>query len=561
MNRILFYPLLGWGATLCAHAGLLAYYPFDDDFNDASGNGRHLTVGAGNPAISTAAGEHVRGGGALDLDQASNAYLALAPKIRFGTADAWTVSFWARRRPGAGIATGMVTGDNTTTDSFIWLPDNSNQVRGLRFRPVGVGTSNNYDYPTGHDTDFHHWVVVADGTGSIRVYRDNVDLGTRTPAGGTDFDINAVGSGYTGTTQIFDGQIDELRIYDEALDAAAVAALYGLPPDGDPPTPVTAKRLRVFLIGGQSNADGRADAAGLPTSPVDLQQPQEDVDFYKDSLTTLRPFSQFGPEITMGRRLADSIADGAATRIAIIKHAAGGTSLAVDWKAGGDATTAGDGSRYVTFQQTVSQGLAALAAAYPEAVIEIEGMLWLQGERDAKGGLEDGYESNLTAFIADVRATYGADLLFVIGRLSIDQTDIPPGPLGVVRAAQAAVADADPRAALLDTDVFGMKGDDLHFDAAGQQQIGNGGAGWLLDFYPFQSPPTIEARPGGEFGITVSDAFDGFVHTLESSGTMKPGDWETGESKTAADGTVEFSVTPGPSVDRRFYRVRRTLVP
>ena len=146
--------------------------------------------------------------------------------------------FWARRRPGAGIATGMVVGDNTTTDSFIWLPDNSSVVQGLRFRPVGVGTSNNNDYATGHDTDFHHWVVVADGTGTIRVYRDNVDLGTRSPSGGTDFDIKAVGSGYTGTNQIFDGQIDELYIFDDAIGATTVAELFNgtFGSDSTPPT-------------------------------------------------------------------------------------------------------------------------------------------------------------------------------------------------------------------------------------------------------------------------------------------------------------------------------------
>lgn len=327
------------------------------------------------------------------------------------------------------------------------------------------------------------------------------------------------------------------------------------------PAPVVVKRLRVFLIGGQSNADGRANPAGLPTSPVNLQQPQEDIDFYENSLTTLRPFSQFGPEITMGRRLGDSIADGQSTRIAIIKYAVGGTSLADDWKAGGDATTAGDGPRYVTFQQTVTQGLDALAAAYPEAVIEIEGMLWVQGERDVVRGMHDAYEVNLTAFIADVRATYGVGLPFVISRLSTAQTSLDAARMAVVRAAQAAVADSDPRAALLDTDGFGMLGDNLHFDAAGQQQLGNGGAGWLLDFFPFQSPPMIEARTAAEFGITVGDVFEGFVYTVESSGTMKPGDWEPGESKAAADGMVEFTVTPAPSENRQFYRVRRTLVP
>ena len=121
--------------------------------------------------------------------------------------------------------------------------------------------------------------------------------------------------------------------------------------------------LCVYLIGGQSNADGRGDPAGLPTSPVNLQQPQLDVDYFQSStLGTLQPLALFGPEITLGRRLADSIGSQEHTRIAIIKYAVGGTSLRTDWKVGGDATTTNDGPRYVTFQQQVTSGLAALAA-------------------------------------------------------------------------------------------------------------------------------------------------------------------------------------------------------
>jgi len=71
--------------------------------------------------------------------------------------------------------------------------------------------------------------------------------------------------------------------------------------------PPVVRKLRIVLLGGQSNADGRGSPSGLPTSPVNLQLPQDDVDFFDTStLTTLRPLSQFGPEITLGRRLADS---------------------------------------------------------------------------------------------------------------------------------------------------------------------------------------------------------------------------------------------------------------
>ena len=121
------------------------------------------------------------------------------------------------------------------------------------------------------------------------------------------------------------------------------------------------------------------------------------------TLTTLRPglseTSQFGPEVTLGRSLADDWSFETGTRVAIIKYANGGTNLEIQWKAGGTATTAGDGPEYVTFQQTVTQGLAALGAAYPGATLDLQGMVWMQGESDAVNSYGATYQANLTDFI------------------------------------------------------------------------------------------------------------------------------------------------------------------
>ena len=282
------------------------------------------------------------------------------------------------------------------------------------------------------------------------------------------------------------------------------------------------------------------------------------------ALTTLRPglseTNQFGPEITLGRRLADALADGVTTRVALIKYANGGTNLHTQWKGGGNATTTGDGSEYLVFQQTVSGGLAALAAAYPGTTITIEGMLWVQGESDA-GTQADNYQTNLTTFIADIRATYGSNLWFIISRLSSGQTSINATYLATLRAAQDAVAAADPLNALLNTDGFGMNGDNLHFSATGQQQIGNGSAALLLNFMPITSPAIIAPQPGGDFKIHLGDAFPGFLYTLRSSETLLENSWQFEESTTAGGKSIEFSIIPDPLESRRFYRVERTLTP
>jgi hypothetical protein len=116
-------------------------------------------------------------------------------------------------------------------------------------------------------------------------------------------------------------------------------------------------------------------------------------------------------------------------------------------------------------------------------------MAWLLGESDINNGFHNNYQANLTALIADVRATYGSNLPFVIIRLSDGQTSLDSGRLTIVQAAIDAVAAADPLTSVIDTDAFGIKGDNLHFDASGQKDIGNGAAEdfvyfkWMFDTF------------------------------------------------------------------------------
>ena len=331
--------------------------------------------------------------------------------------------------------------------------------------------------------------------------------------------------------------------------------------------PAGVKLLRVVLLGGQSNADGRAAPSGLPTSPVNLQEPQGDVDYTPgrgaDVLTTLRPglssTSGFGPEITLGRHLADELGDGTTTRVAVVKYGQGGTNLHSQWKAGGDGTTTNDGNVYVTFQQRVNSGLAALAAAYPNATIELVGMVWFQGESDADLTNSVTYEANLINFIADVRATYGAKLRLVVIRLSSGQTALDATGLANVRAAQTNVAAADPLTGLVVTDSYSE--DNLHFTAAGQQDIGNASALQLLNLYPYLSGPVFSAQPGGNFGLTVEDVFDGFLYTLEQNPGLGDGNWTPLETVAPSGGSVSFTHTPGVGTSRSFFRVGRSLAP
>ena len=234
---------------------------------------------------------------------------------------------------------------------------------------------------------------------------------------------------------------------------------------------VIADDVNVILLGGQSNMVGRASARGLENP---LSQPQTDVGlFYSgggslaaNTWIDLTPGSgtDFGPEVTLGRTLADRFPS---ESFALIKHAEGGTSLHTDW----DPNTGGE---YATFTDTVQAGLQAIIDAGDTP--NIVGMAWLQGERDAVSGrTQSQYAADLTEFISAVRSDFagGAELPFIIGRLSDKQFAGTNNAAGreAIQAAQDEVASTVAGVGTFNTDTLTLN-DDRHFDAAGQQAMG-----------------------------------------------------------------------------------------
>jgi hypothetical protein len=192
--------------------------------------------------------------------------------------------------------------------------------------------------------------------------------------------------------------------------------------------------------------DGEAGAEPIPINSLDFLQPGSGTKVVLGDEGLTEPINRFGPELTCGQALVTSLVN-QTTKIAIIKHAIGGTRLAVEWLPGGDATTSGDGSYYVGLQTAVTSAMAAIRAAYPSATVSIVGMFWVQGEGDRTLAAHyNAYETNLTNFIADVRLTYGASLPFVFVGLSDYYTGTGSD---TIRTAQANVDAAVTATALL----------------------------------------------------------------------------------------------------------------
>ncbi len=236
----------------------------------------------------------------------------------------------------------------------------------------------------------------------------------------------------------------------------------------------------IYLLGGQSNAEGRALNSGLPAS---LQGAQSDVMLFNGvngSWGNLAPgtggnsatggnSSQFGPEVTLGRTLADDLPT---RNIAIVKYGAGGTNLHTQWDPDTRAT-----NEYDRFLTTVENAIAALP---PGDTFTIKGMAWMQGESDAPAAGGNAlnanslaYQTNLTQFIASIRDEYELpNLPFVVGQLGhLKRVPNASANWTTVQDGQARTAALDPHTSMVVNSGLSLK-DLVHYDAAGQQALG-----------------------------------------------------------------------------------------
>ena len=246
-------------------------------------------------------------------------------------------------------------------------------------------------------------------------------------------------------------------------------------------------KVYVLLFGGQSNALGWGYQQYLEDTGDPLAKPQQDVEMFyeiagtgllpEDTLLPLQsgnsntnvkqpgeypaltnaPISRFGPELSFARTVRDRIRDPEA-KVVVIKFAMGGSSLwdQADWLPDGTTNSVADGRLYRIFQSVAWRGIDAVRKKYPDRTVQVLGMGWVQGESDAIEGKGAEYQKHLTDFIADVRATFGANMTFVLSKIAPQQVEGAADKKKIeqwelVRAAQSAVAATVPKVAATET--------------------------------------------------------------------------------------------------------------
>ena len=199
--------------------GLVAYYPFDGNANDESGNGYNGTVISTLPAKDRfGIGNH-----AYEFDGTSSQINI--DGLTFANTS-FSISFWSKRKSTPDNAFVLSHGRWGSRDSGIHVGYRGDGSFTFAFYLDDLNTkSDQSDF----DGQWHSWMVTYDAASRARnIYKDGLPLVSDTSSGtysasGTLRIGRAWDIGY-----FFNGFIDDVRIYDRALSVEDVAVLYAV---------------------------------------------------------------------------------------------------------------------------------------------------------------------------------------------------------------------------------------------------------------------------------------------------------------------------------------------
>jgi hypothetical protein len=185
----------------------------------------------------------------------------------------------------------------------------------------------------------------------------------------------------------------------------------------------------------------------------------------------------FGPEVTFAHEMANTWPE---ERILIIKFAIGSSSLLAwtpDWSEGKARTANNEDvgplyKKLLKFIETATIGLDA----------NFTGMMWMQGERDAKfQDTAKNYAKNFEEFVSQVRKDLRSPHLPIIyGQVNPPAEQFPF--VHTVREEQAKIEHQVSGSKMIKADDLSKLGDGLHFNTSGLLKIGKRFAWAFLKF-------------------------------------------------------------------------------
>ena len=240
---LLITALLSLRASAALTDGLAAYYDFESDLQDKSGNSRHLAVTGGNPEAGWAGGAVTRNGSSVDRNtllagnalnlvdedtDALKAPLGSGPSSTaggyFNLGGNFTISAWHYLAP---------LPSNTSPRYFVFEGESNYDIS---WGTVSGDSYRVYNAEIGGPTvdlsrnAWHHVVHVfrtVDDLILVTAYVDGIEIGEFSAAASTmDFSRLVLGNARSGQDRRWDGLLDEVAIWNRALTPAELGELH-----------------------------------------------------------------------------------------------------------------------------------------------------------------------------------------------------------------------------------------------------------------------------------------------------------------------------------------------
>jgi len=218
-------------AAWSAHADAVLHYTFDSDLTDSSGSGNGgFSAGSGTASVVSDArfgsGSVSTGGG--------TAYVQFQSAITFTTSNDWSCAFWYKS---ASVTSNhALIGNGQQNFTFRYNVDGETVAEGGP-RKVTLRTQNHSDtltwtspaaFPAIDTNVWHHLALTTDGSNNVvTAYEDGVPMSGSWHSGDdTGMIFQRIGGGLGLSTVGFDGQFDEVWVFDHTLSATEVEWLY-----------------------------------------------------------------------------------------------------------------------------------------------------------------------------------------------------------------------------------------------------------------------------------------------------------------------------------------------
>ena len=228
--------LLSGAALLPSQASLVAYYPLDGDFQDASGNGNHGTLVGGNTGYSNSVPASIGGGQSASFPGTAGHYgniqnAAQSGGLALTALSSFSVSMWVNgdgtvNRDDRIFSEGMTTNNNPLFN----VGTHSSGANGTVDIYIRNGSAFGHAYSPGtaFDGTWHHVVFMGGEDGLLDLYIDG--------AFDAQFNYSAIPAFTPDTTTIggilrgsdccqFNGSIDDVSFWGRDLTQSEISVL------------------------------------------------------------------------------------------------------------------------------------------------------------------------------------------------------------------------------------------------------------------------------------------------------------------------------------------------